>query len=390
MLDFRPTDHVSWDIEPTQDGLVTVRVLVHNHGNLDALRLARIDDAIAEINSANVAGVPVNLKLLKVTDPGQPHDIHLHEDIPPWNAGQGLAFAEFQVFNQHSGTFADGHGNHLYAGESENGHGKAIATIFTSTKITGQDKQLLGGEKDWTFSWYTGADPTGIKPPPAPGACIEDHSNCEWDYQSVVTHELLHLFGLVHDFGQYPDDPEVAANADNRSVTYPVFDAGTVRRFMSTHDQLLLGHFYGPGQHAPADAAQEHGSDGAAFVPADSHRIGATRSGANFPPGPQRLFAGLVRGANFPPLPYRLLGSLMNGGNFPPGPQRLRAEIVAPATQSPGDQVDPGAFDVASVDRAFAIVEEENGLAWWNGSERAEDLLNVTDELWLPDWNDLA
>ena len=66
----RHIDHVSWDTDPTSDGLVTVSVLVHDHGNLDADAQARIDDAIAEINSAAV-NFGVNLLLVKVSDPGQ-------------------------------------------------------------------------------------------------------------------------------------------------------------------------------------------------------------------------------------------------------------------------------------------------------------------------------
>ena len=54
-------NHVSWDSDPTTDGLVTLTVLLHEHflGQLGTLadpnsKMSRIYEAVAEINSAHI------------------------------------------------------------------------------------------------------------------------------------------------------------------------------------------------------------------------------------------------------------------------------------------------------------------------------------------------
>ena len=209
------TDHVTWDIDPTSDGTVSLTVLVHDHGNLDAAKLARFDAAIAEVNSAS-SNFGVDLQLGKVTNPSSTHQIHLHEDTTSGCGSGALGCAEYAVFINHSGKFGDGHGNHVYAGEDTSG-GTAEATMISG------------------YNWYTGADLNPI-------------GSTQYDYQTVATQELLHLVGLDHDSTIYSSDSEVADNTDNRSVMHGTLGQKIVRRFMSTHDQELLGHVYGPGQ----------------------------------------------------------------------------------------------------------------------------------------------
>jgi hypothetical protein len=54
------------------------------------------------------------------------------------------------------------------------------------------------------------------------------------------------------------------------------------------------------------------------------------------------------------------------------------------------DEVEPAALHVARVDRVFRIIGEENGLALGKASDRDEDPLKATDDLWQPDWEALA
>lgn len=220
-------DHVTWDTDPSQDSLINVVVLVHDHGNLDANRLARINDAIAEVNSAAV-NFGVNLNLTTVTDKAQSHNIHVHEDTTSGCGSGALGCAEYAVYISQSGKFGDGHGNHLYAGEEVGDiGGKAEATVLSG------------------FNWYTGANPSQIGPN-------------QYDYQTVMTQELLHLVGEGHDSTIYNSDPETVGNTDRRSVMHGSLGQGIVRRSMSTHDQAeLLTHLYNPGQ-----AAEEDGGGG--------------------------------------------------------------------------------------------------------------------------------
>jgi hypothetical protein len=201
---------------------VTVTVLIHDHdgagGDLDADELARINAAIDEVNSAHVgsgASGEVLLNLVTVTDPNAFHNIHVHEDTTSGCGGTALGCAEYAVYVNHTGTFSDGHGNHLFAGEDVSG-GRAEVTVLSRD------------------DWYTGAG-LGIGP-------------TEYDYQTVVTQELLHLVGLEHDSTIYGSDPETLGNTDRRSVMHGTLGTGIVRRLMSTHDQEVLKHLYGPGQ----------------------------------------------------------------------------------------------------------------------------------------------
>jgi uncharacterized repeat protein (TIGR01451 family) len=95
-------------------------------------------------------------------------------------------------------------------------------------------------------------------------------------------------------------------------------------------------------------------------------------------------------------LPPWLSGSI-GGADLPPRLTDVLAGIMVPARHSPWshvtsdaasavtrDEDEPAALRVASEDRAFRIVGEENGLALGKGSDREEDPLKVTDDLWQP------
>ena len=95
-------DHVSWDPDPLSDGLIDVTVLIHDHGNLSADKLARLQDAVTEVNSAQ-AVFGANLHLSTVTDVNQTHQIHLHEDTTSGCGSNALGCAEFSIYIKHSG-----------------------------------------------------------------------------------------------------------------------------------------------------------------------------------------------------------------------------------------------------------------------------------------------
>jgi hypothetical protein len=241
-------DHVTWDTDPTTDELITVKVAIHDHGNLTPDRLARLQDAVTEVNSAATNfGVLLNLEI--VTDGSE--NIHLHEDLTSGCGGNALGCAEYAIFINHSGEFGDGHGNHVYAGEETSG-GTAEST-------------LLSG-----FDWYFGADPNMI-------------GSNQYDYQTVATQELLHLVGIDHDSTVYDSDPEVADNTDHRSVMHGTLGQGIVRRFMSTHDQELLVHLYGPGQTTPVPDGGDGGGGKGPPPGKGKNKLGPEISGTHRP-----------------------------------------------------------------------------------------------------------
>ena len=89
------TDHVTWDTNPSTDAEVIVDVLIHDHGNLSPNKLARLNDAIAEVNSA-AANFGVLLNLDDNTTLGE-NQIHLHEDSTSACGSGALGCAAFAL-----------------------------------------------------------------------------------------------------------------------------------------------------------------------------------------------------------------------------------------------------------------------------------------------------
>jgi hypothetical protein len=103
------------------------------------------------------------------------------------------------------------------------------------------------------WNWYTDG--------PDAGTTI---GSSQYDYQTVVTHELGHAVGLFHDSNTYGN-----LNGDGYSVMLPYLNAGQVRQNFSPADIKWLDHLYvglpNPGSIGdPAIADGLHAGD---FVP---------------------------------------------------------------------------------------------------------------------------
>jgi hypothetical protein len=107
------------------------------------------------------------------------------------------------------------------------------------------------------------------------------------------------------------------------------------------------------------------------------------------------ILADSATGSDSPP---RRSGSI-HGANSPPLLTDVLAAIVAPAGHSPRQHVTSGAccavtrdvgeraaLYVARVDRVFGIAGEGIGPVAEEGSDREEDPLKATDDLWRPHW----
>jgi hypothetical protein len=185
---------------------ITLGVYVANpDGTLTADEHARIDDAIATLDQTWTGTVGIDL--VEVTDPTLATIIISNS---PTSAAGGQANG---VLGCTTLTFAP-----AASGELDEG--------VTYLQFSGQAVvNLLEG-----WNWYTGSDPTQI------GAG-------QFDYQSVVTHELGHSVGLYHDVSNYG-----SLNSDGHSAMYPVLNPGDIHRQLSPYDISWLTHLYANGE----------------------------------------------------------------------------------------------------------------------------------------------
>jgi hypothetical protein len=144
----------------------------NSNGNLSSDELARIDDAVAAIDSVTAA---YGVTITEVSDPTQAN---------------------------------------------------MMLRMDTSTALGGSADGVLGCMSDMVtivsgWDWYAGADPTQI------GAG-------QYDFQTVVIHELGHALGVGH-------------NNDPLSVMYPELDAGMVKRALTAADTSIADMDAGPG-----------------------------------------------------------------------------------------------------------------------------------------------
>ena len=74
----------------------------------------------------------------------------------------------------------------------------------------------------------------------------------QYDYQTVVTHELSHAVGLYHDSSTY-----VGFNDDNHSVMYPSLGSGLTRRNFSVYDYNWLQYLYASAAYPGSNGVPE-------------------------------------------------------------------------------------------------------------------------------------
>jgi hypothetical protein len=194
---------------------VVLGVYVANpDGMLTADEHARIDDAIATLDQTWTGSAGIDL--VEVSDPSQATIIVSNSTTSP--AG-GLAAG---VLGSTSLTFAP-----AASGELDEG----VAYLqFSGQAIV----NLIEG-----WNWYAGSDPTQI------GAG-------QYDYQSVVAHELGHSVGLYHNVSTYG-----SLNNDGHSAMYPVLNPGDIHRQLSPYDISWLNHLYANGDNPGGNEGPE-------------------------------------------------------------------------------------------------------------------------------------
>jgi hypothetical protein len=152
------------------------------------------------------------------------------------------------------------------------------------------------------WDWYTGADPSAI----GPG---------QYDFETVVAHELGHALGL-------------GEGSDPASVMYPYLASGVARRALSAGDLGVIDSVEGAGRlPAPADAGGGAGS-----------RTGAAPAGSGSRSGPDATTDGADVAA--------LTAIVLGGVPAAPGGAARAALAVEPAA---------GAMDVAAPQAPVAL-----------------------------------
>lgn len=172
-------------------------VLVDESETLGSDRLNAINSAMEQINQV-AKQAEIDIELTVTTDKGAGHNILLREDDnKTLNGKLGLA---------QSASITDDLGNEQRLGQDVGDlGGKAVASINSD------------------IDWYTGNDSSAI-------------GKNQYDYQTAITHELLHLLGLDDDFG---DDDDL--------VMHGYLSQGETRRAIAAAEQHELASRYSRG-----------------------------------------------------------------------------------------------------------------------------------------------
>jgi hypothetical protein len=166
-------------------------VLIDKAQSLGSQKLARINDAVASINQA-ARNAGVNMQLATATDPGAKASMRLESA-----AGRSLGLNTLG-----------------YAQASEHGFGGVVSIADD-------------------FNWFTGED-------------VGQMASDQFDYQTAVEHEFLHLLGLDDDFGS-----GLADRADNfveSSVMSDILLPGQSNRELHASDIGSLARAFANGR----------------------------------------------------------------------------------------------------------------------------------------------
>lgn len=185
------TKALRWNV-PAVKGVSSVNVFVDT-ASMSADQAARVRDALAQTNRAWQRGS--NYRLVEVANPVTA-DIRITVGELP-GAGH-LGNTEFSYDIAISGFLANATPFRAFLGHATGG--QVVVTL------------------DQTQDWYAGRDPKGIRPD-------------QFDFQSVVTHELGHALGLGHAAG-------------TRQVMSEELATGVVRRQFTAADVAALTRQY--------------------------------------------------------------------------------------------------------------------------------------------------
>ena len=190
------TNSKATEKNPTKNSESLV-ILVDDADSFDGSRLNAINSAISQINQS-IKQTDIDLQLTVTTDHNSEHNILFREeDNDALDGKLGLA---------RSAAVTDDLGHEVRLGQDAgNIGGQAVASLNKS------------------INWYTGEDE-------------DDIDDNQYDYQTAVMHEMMHLLGLDDDYG------------NNQSLLmHGYLSGGETRRVLAQAEQYELSDLYSHG-----------------------------------------------------------------------------------------------------------------------------------------------
>lgn len=225
-------DRFAWSLSPGTSAQVSVFVRDDAASPFTSDQRSRIDDAITELNRGWDAVRGVGLKLVPVLEDSQAHIVVAQDSASGCGSRQQgvLGCGEYFVYAAPSGQFANGDDLHRFAGPEVGLHAQVT---------------LIAG-----WNWFTGGEPNQI-------------TTEQFDFTTVVTHELAHAVGLDHDSGDTHSDSSTQEplNGDGESALAPTLAQGETHRKLSDDDVAELQFLYASEASAEATTASDSAAD---------------------------------------------------------------------------------------------------------------------------------